>query len=183
MRLQFACALAGALVIGATGAANACQPGDARLAGHYYLNGVMEVGSELLLKKDGSFEFALAYGANDQYGKGCWVRKGSTVEVIPADPEDKERTAAILARFGELCAAAHGVAVRLRSGEADHAVYHRTKPWDHAPGSLLLREAGGVVGDPGGRPYRPQDAEPRRLVSAADATTYDLVRGLLPGSR
>ncbi|MBZ9991636.1 hypothetical protein LB572_31550 [Mesorhizobium sp. BH1-1-5] len=84
MQLQFACALAGALAIGATGAANACQPGDARLAGHYYLNGVMEVGSELLLKKDGSFEFALAYGANDQYGKGCWVRKGSTVEVIPA---------------------------------------------------------------------------------------------------
>ncbi|MDX8452354.1 hypothetical protein RFM98_06270 [Mesorhizobium sp. VK9D] len=84
MQLQFACALAGALAVGATGAANACQPGDARLAGHYYLNGVMEVGSELLLKKDGSFEFALAYGANDQYGKGCWVRKGSTVEVIPA---------------------------------------------------------------------------------------------------
>ncbi|MDX8439419.1 hypothetical protein [Mesorhizobium australafricanum] len=84
MHLQFACALAGALAVGATGAANACQPGDARLAGHYYLNGVMEVGSELLLKKDGSFEFALAYGANDQYGKGCWVRKGSTVEVIPA---------------------------------------------------------------------------------------------------
>ncbi|WP_036257564.1 hypothetical protein [Mesorhizobium sp. WSM3224] len=84
MQLQFACALAGALAVGATGAANACQPGDARLAGHYYLNGVMEVGSELLLKKDGSFEFALAYGANDQYGKGCWVRKGTTVEIIPA---------------------------------------------------------------------------------------------------
>ncbi|TPJ79226.1 hypothetical protein [Mesorhizobium sp. B2-6-2] len=84
MYLRFACALAGALVLGTPVAANACQPGDARLAGHYYLNGVMEVGSELLLKKDGSFEFALAYGANDQYGKGCWVRKGSTVEVIPA---------------------------------------------------------------------------------------------------
>ncbi|BCM17488.1 hypothetical protein [Mesorhizobium sp. J8] len=84
MRLRFAGALAGALFCGMPVAANACQPGDARLVGHYYLNGVMEVGSELLLKKDGSFEFALAYGANDQYGKGCWVRKGSTVEVIPA---------------------------------------------------------------------------------------------------
>ncbi|MGT2466717.1 hypothetical protein ACVOMV_19450 [Mesorhizobium atlanticum] len=84
MHLQCACALAGALMLDATGRADACQPGDARLAGHYYLNGVMEVGSELLLNKDGSFEFALAYGANDQYGKGCWVRKGSTVEVIPA---------------------------------------------------------------------------------------------------
>jgi hypothetical protein len=84
MRVRFSDVLAGALIVGATGAANACAPGDPRLAGHYYLNGVMEVGSELLLKKDGSFEFALAYGANDQYGKGCWVRKGSKVEVIPA---------------------------------------------------------------------------------------------------
>ena len=44
----------------------------------------MEVGSELLLRPDGSFEFMLAYGANDQYGKGCWVAKGSRLEVIPA---------------------------------------------------------------------------------------------------
>lgn len=64
-------------------AALACSPGDKRLAGHYYLNGVMEVGSELLLRPDGSFEFMLAYGANDQYGKGCWVKRGNTVEVIP----------------------------------------------------------------------------------------------------
>src|SRR6188508_216453 len=42
-----------------------------------------------------------------------------TVEVIPADPRDKERTAAILARFGEPCGAIQGVAVRLLSGEAD----------------------------------------------------------------
>lgn len=64
--------------------AQACSPGDPKLAGHYYLNGVMEVGSELLLRPNGSFEFMLAYGANDQYGKGCWVKRGSTVEVIPA---------------------------------------------------------------------------------------------------
>ncbi|CAN7710795.1 hypothetical protein [Aminobacter sp. LjRoot7] len=64
--------------------AEACSPGDPKLAGHYYLNGVMEVGSELLLRPNGSFEFMLAYGANDQYGKGCWIKRGSTVEVIPA---------------------------------------------------------------------------------------------------
>ncbi|MCA0035547.1 hypothetical protein [Mesorhizobium sp. B263B2A] len=92
MRLGYAYGLGCALLLGAAslvGVANpasaaGCKPGDANLAGHYYLRGVMEVGSELLLKKDGSFEFMLAYGANDQYGKGCWVRKGSTVEVIPA---------------------------------------------------------------------------------------------------
>jgi len=45
-----------------------------------------------------------------------------TVEVVPADPEERERAAAILARFGDPCgSAAEGVAVRLRSGEADLA--------------------------------------------------------------
>src|SRR3954464_6961348 len=45
-----------------------------------------------------------------------------TVEVVPADPEERERAAAIIARFGEPCAsAAEGVAVRLRSSEADLA--------------------------------------------------------------
>lgn len=37
-----------------------------RLAGHYYLNGVAEVGSELLLRDDGRFEWFLAYGAMDR---------------------------------------------------------------------------------------------------------------------
>ena len=44
-----------------------------------------------------------------------------TVEAVPADPDQRERAAAILARFGEPCASSDGVAVRLRSGEADLA--------------------------------------------------------------
>lgn len=79
-----ALALAACTTSGGTLAGGSCKPSDAKLAGHYYLNGVMEVGSELLLRPDGSFEFMLAYGANDQYGKGCWVRRGGTVEVIPS---------------------------------------------------------------------------------------------------
>ena len=63
--------------------AGACAPGDPKLVGHYYLNGVMEVGSELLLRPNGSFEFYLAYGALDQYGKGCWRVEGNKVLVIP----------------------------------------------------------------------------------------------------
>jgi hypothetical protein len=43
----------------------------------------MEVGSELLLKPNGSFEFYLAYGALDQYGKGCWQVEGNKVLVVP----------------------------------------------------------------------------------------------------
>ena len=69
-------------------------------------------------------------------------------------------------------------------GAADYALYRRAKPWDHAPGSLLLAEAGGYVGTFDGSPYRPQGPPPRGLVTAADEATYDLVRGLvgvLPG--
>ena len=48
---------------------------------------------------------------------------------------------------------------KLVEGAADYVVYGRAQPWDHAPGSLLLAEAGGFVGTFDGRPYDPQ-AEP-----------------------
>jgi ABC-2 type transport system ATP-binding protein len=44
-----------------------------------------------------------------------------TVEAVPADPEERARAAEIMRRFGDPCASANGVAVRLRSGEADLA--------------------------------------------------------------
>jgi ABC-2 type transport system ATP-binding protein len=44
-----------------------------------------------------------------------------TVVVTPADPAERERTAAILAPFGDSVNAPDGVAVRLRSSEADLA--------------------------------------------------------------
>jgi ABC-2 type transport system ATP-binding protein len=44
-----------------------------------------------------------------------------TVEAVPADPEERSRAAEIMRRFGDPCASADGVAVRLRSGEADLA--------------------------------------------------------------
>ena len=69
---------------------------------------------------------------------------------------------------------------KLVEGEADYAVYRKGKPWDHAPGSLLLSEAGGRLGTFDGVPYAPQAGEPTGLVAAADQATYDLVHGLLP---
>ena len=44
-----------------------------------------------------------------------------TVEVIPADPAERDRARAIIARFGEPCGSMEGVAVRLASGETDLA--------------------------------------------------------------
>jgi ABC-2 type transport system ATP-binding protein len=54
-----------------------------------------------------------------------------TVEAIPADPAERERAAAILARFGERCASENGVAVRLSTGEADLAGIVRALDAEH----------------------------------------------------
>ena len=52
------------------------------LVGHYYMRGVMEVGSELRLQANGQFEYMLAYGALDEYATGCWSREGQTVTLV-----------------------------------------------------------------------------------------------------
>jgi fructose-1,6-bisphosphatase/inositol monophosphatase family enzyme len=68
---------------------------------------------------------------------------------------------------------------QLVQGAADYLLYSGTKPWDHAPGSLLLEESGGFLGTFDGGPYRPQEDPPRGLVGAADRATYERVQGLV----
>lgn len=59
------------------------------LAGHYYLSGVMETGSELELKPDGSYDYFISYGAVDQFSTGIWRRVGNDIVLThtrsPAD--------------------------------------------------------------------------------------------------
>jgi hypothetical protein len=62
---------------------------DEALVGHYYLSGVMETGSELLLKADGQFEWFISYGAVDQMAKGRWGRSGEIV-TLAVDPQAKD---------------------------------------------------------------------------------------------
>ncbi len=59
------------------------QQADQAWSGHYYLNGVMEVGSELLLQPDGKFKWMLAYGALDQYAEGTWWKNGNCIGLKP----------------------------------------------------------------------------------------------------
>ncbi len=42
----------------------------------------------------------------------------------------------------------------LARGQKDYVVYHRLHPWDHAPGALILAEAGGAARYADGAPYR-----------------------------
>ena len=63
----------------------------------------------------------------------------------------------------------------LVEGAADYVLYGRGKPWDHAPGSLLLSEAGGFTGTLDGGAYRPDVVDPAPIIAAADRSTFDLL--------
>jgi hypothetical protein len=54
-------------------------PDSAKVAGHYYLSGVREVGSELLLRADGRFQWMFAYGAMDFVAEGRWWRNAGCI--------------------------------------------------------------------------------------------------------
>ncbi|EWT03319.1 inositol monophosphatase [Intrasporangium oryzae NRRL B-24470] len=64
---------------------------------------------------------------------------------------------------------------KIVEGEADYILYRGAAPWDHVPGSLILSEAGGLVGTLDGQPYRPRDTAPRGLLAAASPAAYDVV--------
>jgi hypothetical protein len=56
--------------------------------GEYYLEGVMETASGLLIKPDSTFEFFYSYGALDRGGKGKWTLKdGMLILDSEARPE------------------------------------------------------------------------------------------------
>ncbi|GAB3378914.1 hypothetical protein [Lysobacter fragariae] len=56
---------------------------DTALVGHYYLEGIMETGSELLLREDGRFQWYFSYGALDLISEGKWSREKDNVVLVP----------------------------------------------------------------------------------------------------
>ncbi len=63
----------------------------------------------------------------------------------------------------------------LIEGRVDAIVYSRAMPWDHAAGSLMTAEVGGVVRHVDGTPYRPGRTHPGHLVAAASPAAWDVV--------
>ena len=68
--------------------------------------------------------------------------------------------------------------VRLASGGAHFGLFRRLYPWDHAPGELLVREAGGVARCLDGTAYRPQEIE-ASLLLAPDAASWEALRAVI----
>lgn len=70
----------------------------------------------------------------------------------------------------------------IAEGALDFILYWRTLPWDHAPGSLLVAEAGGVSARLDGSPYRPEaPGGEDGLLVAADPECWERTRDILLG--
>jgi fructose-1,6-bisphosphatase/inositol monophosphatase family enzyme len=84
-------------------------------------------------------------------------------------------------RFGDLTPMTTCAGVeypRIVEGEADFLLFWRTLAWDHAPGALLLTEAGGAAVRPDGNPYRADDAKVGLMAASDYATAQAVLRGL-----
>ncbi|PYC80909.1 inositol monophosphatase [Streptomyces tateyamensis] len=87
--------------------------------------------------------------------------------------------------FGELTEGRRSAGMeypQVADGGLEFLLYWRTLPWDHAPGSLLVRETGGVSARLDGSPYRadPPGGEDGLLV-AADPQVWERTRNILLG--
>ena len=66
------------------------------------------------------------------------------------------------------------------TGAVDFLFYYRTLVWDHAPGVLVAKEAGGHAKRYSGAAYHPLDDEPGLLVAGGASSWHRLQDTLLP---
>ncbi|MFJ2775876.1 MULTISPECIES: inositol monophosphatase family protein [unclassified Kitasatospora] len=142
---------------------------------------------------------ATCYSA--ELGAGAW-RNGHRLTRTPApavpakwrgsvksrylDPASHRRLqTSAAAAFGELTPGRNAAGIEypdLVEGALDFILYWRTLPWDHAPGSLLVTESGGVSARLDGSPYRPEaPGGEDGLLVAADQETWEQTRAVLFG--
>lgn len=94
--------------------------------------------------------------------------------------EDIMRAGSLFKSCLPLGSAAHEY-LRVASGQAQFSIYSRLKPWDHLPGALIVREAGGYVAKWDGQPYTPQDRD-IGLIAAASRDGWETVRDAFIGA-
>jgi len=137
--------------------------------------------------------------ASAQHGGGSWL-DGRRIMTSTATGPTAALTGAVLRRFLPAALAGHVASAAPRfaelspgtgcagadypaivTGARDFTLYWRTLPWDHAPGILFVREAGGAAQRLDGSPYRPaQHARPGLLVARNPATWQQAFSALVP---
>ncbi|WP_428682393.1 inositol monophosphatase family protein [Reyranella sp.] len=89
------------------------------------------------------------------------------------------------ARLGNIttlrCAGAEYL--EILAGRANFSLYRTTKPWDHAAGTLMMREAGGGAVQFGAAPYTPAQPHNAGLITASTEEALNEARALLEASR
>ena len=89
------------------------------------------------------------------------------------------------ARLGQIttlrCAGAEYL--EILAGRANFSLYRTTKPWDHAAGTLMMREAGGGAVQFGNAPYMPGQPLNAGLIAASTVEVLAEARALLEAAR
>jgi fructose-1,6-bisphosphatase/inositol monophosphatase family enzyme len=88
-------------------------------------------------------------------------------------------------RLGELLPGQHCAGreyLDVLTGAQQFVLFWRTLPWDHAPGTLLLRAAGGVARRFDGTDYHPADEGHGLLVAANEQVWSEVQAALLGGA-
>jgi fructose-1,6-bisphosphatase/inositol monophosphatase family enzyme len=89
------------------------------------------------------------------------------------------------ARLGNIttlrCAGAEYL--EILAGRANFSLYRTTKPWDHAAGTLMMREAGGDAVQFDAAPYTPAQPHNAGLIAASTEEALNEARALLEASR
>lgn len=133
-------------------------------------------------------------------GEGAWMEAadGGTIDLRVARPAPvaamtgalswrnlppRER-ATVLSRLGVVAAnwdfrcAAHQYRM-VAAGACHYVMFNRLLPWDHAPGWLLHREAGGFSAQLDGLPYRPAQVAAKGLLCTPDEASFQALRTAL----
>ncbi|MEU4771286.1 inositol monophosphatase family protein [Micromonospora sp. NPDC023644] len=88
-------------------------------------------------------------------------------------------------RLGELLPGQHCAGreyLDVLTGDQQFVLFWSTLPWDHAPGTLLVRAAGGVARRFDGTDYRPADEGHGLLVAASERIWAEVREALLGGT-
>jgi fructose-1,6-bisphosphatase/inositol monophosphatase family enzyme len=98
---------------------------------------------------------------------------------------DRQLSAEQRRRLGELttlrCAGREYI--EILDGRYGFNIYRMTKPWDHAAGALMLREAGGDALRFNGAPYGPADPMESGIIGAATHQILDDVKAIFESVR
>ena len=122
---------------------------------------------------------------NAEEGAGAWL--GDERIKISVGPSANEMRGSLGRRFREYAGMRERFAnlsnasccgmeyLDMARGKLDFAHFRRLKPWDHAAGELIVREAGGVVACLDGTRYQPGDSPVKGLLSARDQNSWNIV--------